>query len=102
MHWKTRPPALQRAQCWLALLLPGWVGAQRSCAQRYFCLVASTQAAPLAMIYDDLGLFCKHSPNQGGSYIPRVFLHGWDCSKIILLVLHCKSSEVVGPRTGAG
>lgn len=67
-----------------------------------FLSCASTQAAPLAMIYDDLGLFCKHSPNQGGSYIPRVFLHGWDCSKIISLVLHCKSSEVVGPRTGAG
>lgn len=41
-------------------------GPERSCAQRYFCLVASTQAAPLGMIYDDFfGLFCKHSPHPG-------------------------------------
>lgn len=41
------------------------MGAQRSGAQKYFCLVASTQAAPLGMIYDDfLGLFCKHSPQH--------------------------------------
>jgi hypothetical protein len=54
---------LQRAQHRLALFLLSWVGAWRSCAQRYFCLVASTQAAPLGMIYDDfLGLFYKHNP----------------------------------------
>ena len=77
---------LQRVQRWLALLLFSWVGAQRNCAWRYFCLVVSAQTAPLGMIYDDfLGLFCKHSHTTGGSYIPRVFLHQWYCSKIILL-----------------
>lgn len=61
-------------------------GPERSCAQRYFCLVASTQAAPLGMIYDDFfGLFCKHSPHPGRElYSQGLPLQGYFFKKYLL------------------